>query len=77
MPQPRLLAVIRFLQDYGRPARMSFDHDPRWVGGSSGWDFPSADASLFAGGGSWHPLVPASSAPNERVCREVSSQLQV
>src|SRR5258708_16308157 len=21
---------------------MSFDHDPRWVGGSSGWDFPSA-----------------------------------
>ena len=37
-----LEAVIRFLRDYGRPARMSFDHDPRWVGGASGWDFPSA-----------------------------------
>jgi hypothetical protein len=37
-----LEAVIHFLREYGRPARMSFDHDPRWVGGSSGWDFPSA-----------------------------------
>lgn len=37
-----LEAVIRFLQEHGRPARMSFDHDPRWVGSPSGWDFPSA-----------------------------------
>jgi transposase InsO family protein len=37
-----LEAVIHFLREQGRPARMSFDHDPRWVGGSSGWDFPSA-----------------------------------
>ncbi len=37
-----LEAVIGFLREYGRPARMSFDHDPRWVGGASGWDFPSA-----------------------------------
>lgn len=27
---------------HGKPQRLSFDHDPRWVGGSSGWDFPSA-----------------------------------
>src|SRR5690348_14105205 len=37
-----LEAVIGFLREYGPPTRMSFDHDPRWVGGSSGWDFPSA-----------------------------------
>jgi len=37
-----LEAVIAFLREHGRPRRMSFDHDPRWVGGSSGWDFPSA-----------------------------------
>lgn len=37
-----LEAVIRFLREHGRPTRMSFDHDPRWVGGASGWDFPSA-----------------------------------
>ena len=37
-----LEAVIQFLREHGRPKHMSFDHDPRWVGGSSGWDFPSA-----------------------------------
>jgi transposase InsO family protein len=37
-----LEAVIQFLREYGRPKQMSFDHDPRWVGSSSGWDFPSA-----------------------------------
>jgi transposase InsO family protein len=37
-----LEAVIQFLRERGRPKQMSFDHDPRWVGGSSGWDFPSA-----------------------------------
>lgn len=37
-----LEAVIDFLRTHGRPQRLSFDHDPRWVGGSSGWDFPSA-----------------------------------
>jgi transposase InsO family protein len=37
-----LEAVIQFLREYGRPKQPSFDHDPRWVGGSSGWDFPSA-----------------------------------
>lgn len=37
-----LEAVIDFLREHGRPQRLSFDHDPRWVGGSSGWDFPSA-----------------------------------
>jgi transposase InsO family protein len=37
-----LEAVIQFLLTHGRPKQMSFDHDPRWVGGSSGWDFPSA-----------------------------------
>lgn len=37
-----LEAVIHFLREHGRPRRLSFDHDPRWVGGASGWDFPSA-----------------------------------
>jgi transposase InsO family protein len=37
-----LEAVIQFLREHGRPKQMSFDRDPRWVGGSSGWDFPSA-----------------------------------
>ncbi|HET8851380.1 MAG TPA: integrase core domain-containing protein [Ktedonobacteraceae bacterium] len=37
-----LEAVIQFLRVHGRPRQMSFDHDPRWVGSSSGWDFPSA-----------------------------------
>jgi hypothetical protein len=32
----------RLLGEYGRPQRFSFDHDPRWVGGPGGWDFPSA-----------------------------------
>ena len=40
--QTALEAVIQFLREHGRPKHMSFDHDPRWVGGSSGWDFPSA-----------------------------------
>jgi integrase-like protein len=35
-------AVIAFLREQGCPRRFSFDHDPRWVGGPGGWDFPSA-----------------------------------
>ena len=37
-----LEAVIAFLREHGCPRRLSFDHDPRWVGGPGGWDFPSA-----------------------------------
>lgn len=37
-----LEAVITFLQEHGCPPRMSFDHDPRWLGSASGRDFPSA-----------------------------------
>jgi transposase InsO family protein len=33
--------VISFLQMYGCPRQMTFDRDPRWVGSSSGRDFPS------------------------------------
>jgi hypothetical protein len=33
--------VISFLQTYGCPRQMTFDRDPRWVGSSSGRDFPS------------------------------------
>jgi transposase InsO family protein len=40
--QTALEAVIEFLREYGRPRRFSFDHDPRWIGGPGGWDFPSA-----------------------------------
>ena len=39
--QTAMEAVITFLQTYGRPRTMTFDRDPRWVGSSSGWDFPS------------------------------------
>jgi transposase InsO family protein len=39
--QTALEAVIIFLQTYGRPRQMTFDRDPRWVGGSAGRDFPS------------------------------------
>src|SRR5256884_7250004 len=34
-------AVITFLQKSGCPRQMTFDRDPRWVGGVSGRDFPS------------------------------------
>jgi hypothetical protein len=40
--QTAMQAVITFLQEYGCPAQMTFDRDPRWVGSSSGRDFPSA-----------------------------------
>jgi len=39
--QTALEAVISFLRQYGRPRQMTFDRDPRWVGGVSGGDFPS------------------------------------
>jgi transposase InsO family protein len=39
--QTALEAVITFLQKSGRPSQMTFDRDPRWVGGVSGRDFPS------------------------------------
>lgn len=39
--QTAMEAVISFLQTYGRPRQMTFDRDPRWVGGSAGRDFPS------------------------------------
>lgn len=35
-------AVLVFLQQWGRPQKLSFDRDPRWVGSASGRDFPSA-----------------------------------
>ncbi len=37
-----LEAVIAFLRQYGLPAMLTFDRDPRWVGSASGRDFPSA-----------------------------------
>jgi hypothetical protein len=39
--QTAIEAVITFLRMYGRPRQMTFDRDPRWVGSSSGRDFPS------------------------------------
>jgi len=39
--QTALETVITFLHRYGRPRQMTFDRDPRWVGGVSGRDFPS------------------------------------
>jgi transposase InsO family protein len=40
--QTAMRAVIAFLEEYGLPQMMTFDRDPRWVGSSSGRDFPSA-----------------------------------
>jgi hypothetical protein len=40
--QTAMQAVINFLRAYGKPPMMTFDRDPRWVGSSSGRDFPSA-----------------------------------
>jgi transposase InsO family protein len=37
-----LEGVITFLSTSGLPAMLTFDRDPRWVGSSSGRDFPSA-----------------------------------
>ena len=39
--QTALEAVIAFLRQYGCPRQITFDRDPRWVGGVSGRDFPS------------------------------------
>jgi transposase InsO family protein len=39
--QTALQAVVRFLQRYGLPYRITFDRDPRFVGGATGRDFPS------------------------------------
>jgi hypothetical protein len=35
-------AVVQFLCEYGLPAMLTFDNDPRFVGSASGRDFPSA-----------------------------------
>src|SRR5260370_13681851 len=40
--QTVLEAVLSFLQTYGCPHQMTFDRDPRFVGGPTGRDFPSA-----------------------------------
>ncbi len=37
-----LEAVAQFLREHGRPAMLTFDNDPRFVGSPSGRDFPSA-----------------------------------
>jgi len=34
-------AVLAFLHIYGLPPMLTFDRDPRWIGSSSGRDFPS------------------------------------
>ncbi len=39
--QTAIEAVITFLRRYGCPRQITFDRDPRWVGGVSGRDFPS------------------------------------
>jgi len=39
--QTTLQAVIRFLQRYGLPPKITFDRDPRLVGAATGRDFPS------------------------------------
>nr|WP_244421938.1 integrase core domain-containing protein [Ktedonobacter racemifer] len=40
--QTAIQTVIGFLREHGRLPMITFDRDPRWVGSSSGRDFPSA-----------------------------------
>ena len=40
--QALLETVAQFLREHGRPAMLTFDNDPRFVGSASGRDFPSA-----------------------------------
>jgi hypothetical protein len=42
MPKPPSRRSCRISRTYGLPAMLTFDRDPRWVGSSSGRDFPSA-----------------------------------
>ncbi len=37
-----LETVAQFVREYGLPAMLTFDNDPRFVGSASGRDFPSA-----------------------------------
>ncbi len=37
-----LEVVVQFFREHGLPALLTFDNDPRFVGSSSGRDFPSA-----------------------------------
>jgi transposase InsO family protein len=40
--QTALEAIAQVLVEHGKPASLTLDRDPRWVGAASGRDFPSA-----------------------------------
>jgi hypothetical protein len=43
-----LETVAQFFQEDGLPAQLTFDNDPRFVGSTTGRDFPSAQVALSA-----------------------------
>jgi len=47
--QTAFQAVVAFLRRYGRPPMLTFDRDPRWVGGAAARDFPSALCQFLYG----------------------------
>jgi transposase InsO family protein len=56
--QTAIEAVIPFLRRYGCPRQLTFDRDPRWVGGVSGRDFPSPLRRLLLCLGMTPPICP-------------------
>jgi hypothetical protein len=75
--QTALETVIAFLRCYGSPERMSFDHDPRWLGSPSGRDFPSALQRMLLCLGIEPRICPPHRASPERIRGEVAPQLQI
>jgi hypothetical protein len=66
-----LAAVISCLRRTGLIGKLTFDHDPRWVGSPSGRDFPSALIRFLLCVGVQQSAVSTSPAPKERVRRAV------
>jgi hypothetical protein len=76
MPKPRLHAVISFLRQYGLPPTFTFDHDPRWVGSSSGRDFPSALRRFLRLAGHPAQSLSTQAARQKLLRRKIPSKLQ-
>jgi hypothetical protein len=66
-----LAAVIACLCRTGLIGKLTFDHDPRWVGSPSGRDFPSALIRFLLCVGVQQSAVPASEARSEGLRRTV------
>ena len=68
-----LEVVAQFLREHGRPAMLTFDNDPRFVGSASGRDFPSALVRFLLCVGVEPNVCPPHRPASPRVCRAISS----